>query len=520
MRTLRGVCAVATAALVTAASVLTQRLEIGQERALLQHLRSGEELKLSVTELVAFGRSVFLANWTDQDGAGRPLMKGTGARLSDPSQPLVGLRSMNRVSGPDANSCAGCHNAPFGIPGGSGDIASVVFQMAQRFDFATFDRTDAIKTRGSNDEAGRPATLQSIGNGRTAPALFGAGYLEMLARQLTQELQQTRDAIQPGESRALIASGISFGMLARRQTGQWDTSRGVGLPPQSLSVAEPGGKPSLIVRPWQVSGTAVSLREVSNTALNQHFGMQSTERFGVGTDPDGDAVTNEITRGDVTALTMYQATLPVPGRVIPRDPQVQRMVEIGERTFAQVGCASCHIPSLPLARAGWRYSEPGPYNSSGDYRRPVSRIREVDLTDRALPQPRLEPTPDEPDVIFIAAYTDFKLHDITDPSDDQAQEPLDINQPPGSPKFLAGNRRFLTRRLWGLANHPPYFHDGRFTTIREAVVAHSGEALEQRRAFERLPLSKQDAVLEFLQTLQVLPPGTTTLIVDEQYRPR
>lgn len=46
----------------------------------------------------------------------------------------------------------------------------------------------------------------------------------------------------------------------------------------------------------------------------------------------------------------------------------------------------------------------------------------------------------------VAAYADFKLHDITDPKDEAAKEPLDINQAVGSQKFLAGNRKLLTRR--------------------------------------------------------------------------
>lgn len=42
-----------------------------------------------------------MANWTEQDGGGRPLNKGTGKALSDPSAPLTGFRSFNRISGPE-----------------------------------------------------------------------------------------------------------------------------------------------------------------------------------------------------------------------------------------------------------------------------------------------------------------------------------------------------------------------------------------------------------------------------------
>ncbi len=62
-----------------------------------------------------------------------------------------------------------------------------------------------------------------------------------------------------------------------------------------------------------------------------------------------------------------------------------------------------------------------------------------------------------------------------------------MQQPAGSPAFFAGNRKFLTRRLWDSANQAPYFHHGRFTTMREAILAHGGEGAGSRSAFLSLP---------------------------------
>jgi hypothetical protein len=95
-----------------------------------------------------------------------------------------------------------------------------------------------------------------------------------------------------------------------------------------------------------------------------------------------------------------------------------------------------------------------------------------------------------------------------------------MNQPQWSKKFKEGNCRFLTKRLWGAANEPPFFHHGLFTTMRRAVLAHSGEAKESRLVFQSLPASEQDAIIEFLKTLQVLPPGVKDRILDENYRAR
>jgi hypothetical protein len=496
------------------------RSGVGQELAVARHLTDGDEFKMSAAALVSYGRTLFEANWTELDGAGRPLSKGTGGALSDRAHPLEGARAYNRISGPDANSCQGCHNLPYGITGGGGDFVTNAFQLADRFDFITFERTDDKPTSGTVDERRRPASLQTVGNVRATPGLFGAGYIEMLARQITEDLQRTRDSIHPGESKPLMSKGIPFGVLARDADGRWNVSGVQGLAEPSVLTSATRRKPSLLVRPWQQSGHGVSLREVTNDSFNRHHGIQTTERFGVGTDPDGDGVVNEMTRADVTAVTVFQASLAVPGRVIPNNPSIERAVSAGERVFEQIRCTTCHLPSIPLDRRGWIYSEPGPNNPPMNLRRGDARVLEIDLTSAALPSPRLLPSSDAPSVIHVPAYTDFKLHDITDPKDETAKEPLDMNQLPGSPKFLDGNRKFLTRRLWGVANEPPYFHDGRFTTMRQAVMAHAGEALEQRRAFEQLAPYEQDALIEFLKSLQVLPPGTKDLYVDEHFRPK
>jgi CxxC motif-containing protein (DUF1111 family) len=119
---------------------------------------------------------------------------------------------------------------------------------------------------------------------------------------------------------------------------------------------------------------------------------------------------------------------------------------------------------------------------------------------------------------MVPAYTDLKLHDITDPAEPEEAEPLDMNFFVWSPKFSQGNRRFLTKRLWGAANEPPFFHHGLFATLRQAVLAHHGEALGERRAFQDLRAYDQDSLIEFLKTLQVLPPGTKSLVVDEKFQ--
>lgn len=492
--------------------------QIGSEVAIPRHLQDDEEFKLPIPELLSYGKKLFMANWTEEEGAGRPLSKGTGMALADPSKPLTGMRAFNRISGPDANSCYGCHNQPYGVAGGSGDFVTSVFVLGQRFDFLTFDPSDSLPTRGAVDEQRRRVTLQNAANSRKTTSMFGAGYIEMLARQMTAELQATRDSIHLGETKPLVAKGVSFGKLTRRKDGTWDMSAVEGLPRASIVAATPVDRPSLIIRPWHQASNVVSLREFSNTAFNQHHGMQSTERFGRDSDDDHDGIKNELTRADITAVSLYQAAMAVPGRVIPNDPEIERAVLNGEVVFERIGCSTCHISKLPLTNRGWIYSEPNPYNPPTNLRQGTTRTVKMDLNSSDLPLPRLAPDLGNPDVVYVPAYTDLKLHDICTPED--PGEPLDMNQTAWTSKFRQGNRKFLTRRLWGVANQPPYFHRGEFTTMRRAVLNHAGEALKQEKQFEALPRYDQDSLIEFLKTLQVLPPGTPSLVVDENYRPK
>ena len=348
--------------------------------------------------------------------------------------------------------------------------------------------------------------------------MFGSGFIEMLARQMTAELQSIRDALQPGETRELTAKGIAFGKLSRTPDGAWDLSGVEGIPTSSLASSDRDQPPSLILRPFHQAGRVVSLREFSNNAFNHHHGIQSMERFGVGRDPDGDAFMNELTRADVTAVSVFQATIALPGRVIPNDPEVEEAILIGETKFQEVGCTECHVPSLPLDNEGWMFTEPNPYNPEGNLQPGDAPTLTVDLTSDQLPRPRLKPNPSG--VVAVPAFTDLRLHDITTGPDDPNREPLDMQHAAGTEEFFAGNGKFLTRKLWDVGNKPNHYHHGMYPTLRTSIEAHAGEALTSREAYLALSAFEQSCVIEFLKTLQVLPPGTHDLIVDENGQPK
>src|SRR5713226_1142684 len=317
----------------------SQGSEMGREVAIPKHLQDGEEFTTPLRQLIQYGAQLFAAKFTIQEGAGRPLTKGTGNRLSDPSSPLVFPRNFDRLSSPDANSCSGCHNAPFA--GGGGDRVTEVFVLAQRFDHLTFDHNDGMTTRGVVDESGKFVTLDNSTNDRKTIGMNGSGFLEMVARQMTADLRAIAAATPPGWSRPLVSKDVSFGVITHNPDGTWNTSQIVGLPAPSLKTSGTTA-PGLIILPYHQAGAVASIRQFTNNALNHHHGMQSEERFGLHADPDGDGFTNELTVADVTAISLYQATLPVPGRVIPNDPAAERANRVGEAVFTRIGCATCH----------------------------------------------------------------------------------------------------------------------------------------------------------------------------------
>ncbi|MBL9077918.1 MAG: hypothetical protein JNL08_10470 [Planctomycetes bacterium] len=456
---------------------------LGDQPAIGQHLDQIEIARgeVPLDQVLAHGRALFAANFNDLDGAGRPESTGTGAPRARREFP----QNFNRVSGPDANSCGGCHNKP--RLGGGGDTVANVFVLGQRLPFVNFDATAAGD--GFEDH-----TLREVANERNTLGMFGAGFIELLARELTAELHAARAAAIAAAASAgsavrwpLVAKGIAFGHVTAHPDGSVDTGEVRGI------------DPDLVVRPFHQKGVVASLREFSNNALNHHHGMQASERFGAGVDADGDGLADELSPGDVTAITLWQATLPAPGRVLPDDPDRLAAVQLGEARFLSFGCAVCHVPELVLHDPV--FTEPGPYNPAGnlqpaDVGAPVA----VDLT-AAGPGPHLPRAADGS--VVVRAYTDFRRHDM---GPALANETLVQGGVPTS--------WFLTRKLWGAANEPPYLHHGRASTLGEAILLHGGEAQAARDAFAAGSAAEQAAVIEFLQTLQVLPAdaGATTLV--------
>ena len=63
--------------------------QIGQEVSAYERLEDGEEFTIPLRDLLRRGELAFRAQWTPEEGGGRPFSKGVGAPLSNPASPLA-----------------------------------------------------------------------------------------------------------------------------------------------------------------------------------------------------------------------------------------------------------------------------------------------------------------------------------------------------------------------------------------------------------------------------------------------
>jgi len=425
----------------------------------------------AVAALVERGGVLFQAKFTKLDGAGRPMATQAivPTRRKRPAQ-----AAFQRTGGPDANSCAGCHNDP--VPGGAGDIVANVF-VSEGFESADFDSLDP-----------------QFSNERGTTPLMGDGLVELLAREMTDDLRATRrEALRRARAGGkdvelpLESKGVSFGTLRAHADGTVDLDRIEGV------------DTDLVLRPFSQKGVFTSLRQFTINALNQHHGMQASERFGVrwtGTaDFDADGIGDEITAGDVSAMVAWQATLAPPVRMNPPTPAWIAAAARGQAVFGRFGCAGCHRPALPLRSLA--FNDPGPNDMAGTLRSgEVARPIVIDLGryEWAASLAR-----DSKGQVLVPLFSDLKRHVIADDVVDRLGNEL-LAQ-----RFVERNT-FRTALLWGVASTAPYGHRGDITTLDEVIRAHGGEGKAARDAYEQAEESDRSAIIAFLRTLVI--PGT------------
>lgn len=160
----------------------------------------------------------------------------------------------------------------------------------------------------------------------------------------------------------------------------------------------------------------------------------------------------EVSQANLDLVTFYARNLGVPERRGAGDPEVLR----GKEVFYSAGCISCHVPKYVTGRIEGKVAQ---------------------------------------SFQLIWPYTDLLLHDMG--------EGLADHRPEGR----ATGAEWRTAPLWGIgltaqvSGRESYLHDGRATSLIEAVMWHGGEAQAARDAVYHLPKEDRDALVRFLGSL-------------------
>jgi hypothetical protein len=383
--------------------------------------------------------------------------------------------------------------------------------------------------------------------------VFAPGAIQRLAEEMTDELTSDQqrlvnDVCRFGGTRSvsLDAKGVSFGTLSATRTTatpcavtfNTDAIRGVDFQP---SVENPAAPVQLIVRPFQWKGSVAFLRDFNRGAAHNELGMQAVEVVGDNVDGDNDGVRNELTIGDMTALAVYMAAQPRPTTLLELNAlnllepsltsaQVAQIIR-GRQVFGEVGCTTCHVQRLTLNnpvfsepsqnaafRDGTSFPAGQPTANVVDPRNPITFdltrdqpdniIRRADGSIRARLGSFTQR--DSAGRTVIELYGDLKRHAmgarLAEPVNEIAGD--DVTPIPVNPRNRHTPDTFLTENLWGVGSTAPYMHDGRATTLAEAILEHaasnsdtSSEARASRAAYLSRSLSDKQAVIAFLENL-------------------
>ena len=436
------------------------------------------------------GDEVFGTAFEARDGVGANV--GQGQRFTRvPRADLFGpgewrTHTPTRATGPNGQACENCHNQP--AEDGAGGISGNVIRD--------------------------PFMTGSVGSfiQRNAPHLFAIGAVQRLAEEMTDALHATRaaaqaQACQTGRSmtRKLEAKGIDFGRITVACSGTVDAS------------AVEGVNADLVVRPFQWKGSDLSVRSFNRGAAHAELGMQPVEIAGDDVDSDGDGVVNELSVGDITALSIYNAAQPRPttkielaslGLIPALSAEELAAIDSGRKVFHTARCTTCHVPRLTIANP--IFSEPSQNPNYRDAVFPAGQVATARGVDPALAI-TFDLTRDQPDNHIVDAagnlvrlgslQKDASGHAVVELFGDLKRHDMGACLAESIDEVGTGASVFLTENLWGVGSTAPYLHDGRASTLREAILGHCGEAEAAKKAFVGLSVRHQDELFAFLNNL-------------------
>ena len=309
----------------------------------------------------------------------------------------------------NADSCRACHQDP--AIGGAGPLELNVSRFGHDdgvpADFMDLTGGQALSKLRPPYEAGREeySTIEAdVFEQRQTPTIFGAGLIDGIAEVDILANEDPTDANLDGV----------YGVARMIDTG--------------------GSSPEIGRFGWKAQVPRVA--DFARDAMGGECGITTPDDgrgFALVTDADGVA-DPELSQSQLDDLIFFLNHLAAPkpgGSASPLRTQ-------GEMLFTDIGCATCHTPSLP--------GVDGP----------------------------------------VPLFSNLLLHNVM-PDDFRG-----MAEPGADVGF------YRTPPLWGNRDTAPYMHDGRAETVDEAIRAHFGEANAARQAYEALSDDERAALLHFL----------------------
>lgn len=329
-------------------------------------------------------------------------------------------------------SCAGCH------PGDGRGTPELSFFRFSRSDDLALDIGGPQHQDKSLPGVPRERVPEGVERSfRLPPPVFGVGLIEAIPVETILANADPEDA---------DGDGIS---------GRPNWVEAPGFVPSHHVGGGPGLQLGRFSRKAQVS----SLLEQVAAAYQQDIGITSDFIPEENAHPQaagGIALGDGVPDPEIPAHIVLETTAYVRLLTPPKRGRSTAEVERGSALFSQLGCVSCHVPSL----------------RTGD-----SSIPQLSQVEAEL-------------------YSDLLLHDMGEALAD------------GRGDGDATGREWRTAPLWGtrlvaefLAGEEFYLHDGRATTLDDAIRFHGGEAQKTRDDYLLLEANEQQALITFLKSL-------------------
>lgn len=313
------------------------------------------------------------------------------------------------------NGCGSCHAE---VARGPGLVQKMAVVLADGFTPApdqsklTFGHTVVpLLAGGAKTPIDAPVGDSSVKvTIRIGPPVMGHGYMEAVADSEIERMETTQASVKGWHIHGRI-NRVTYTSEANPDTSFHTHKK---------------GDTNLIGR-FGLKARNATLDDFIAGALLGDIGITSPMRPVENPNPDGlkdDAKPGiDVPVDRVNKIAFYVRTLAIPPR--------NGLTPEGAKLFTDMGCATCHVPSL---------------KTRADY--PIPQLANIDAP----------------------VFTDFLLHDMgTDLADGIPKDSIDGQ---------ADSREWRTGALIGLRYSKTFMHDGRAKTVEESILMHDGPGSE------------------------------------------